>query len=639
MRFKKVTIQNFLSYGPAQEISLDKQGLVGVFGANTDSAFDSNGAGKSAIIEAIVWCLWGATVRGLKADEVINTTAGKNCEVTLEVDDGPQQYTITRYREKDDVKKKNDVLIFVNETDATHGTVTDTQAMIDAIVGINFDTFSQSVLLTANTQSFCTLRDSEQKEVLEDILNIDILRRAQAEAKKRITALQTDLAGHLGALEPISEYVDSVEADIVALENKSETFERERDLRKKRGQQSIIEAEKQVADAKAAVALGRELDANMKAMESEEIAVREDMIGLEQSIRDVDTKVAANTHKLTLKKVEHDTIVSITRNSISRLASLAGTVCVTCSQEIDIDNAEAQIERLEAEADAASNVVLNLVMLEGRLVTAGDSEKAPFIDRLGPLRDELKTLHDEMTGTGQAIRDASKGSASLDAFEVRLKDLKDRAAEDLLEENPFKELIAAGHSDIKQRKKDAKSLKTKIKGVELELKGLRFWERGFGNKGLKSYIMDNVVPFLNEKAQKYADIMSDGALTIKFATQTKLKGGELREKFNVSVVNANGADVYKGNSSGERRRSDVAIGWALADLAATRASKPIRFRGLDEPFENLDAEGIDAVFRLLQHAAKEYESIFCITHNSELKNRFNKELVVEKRSGYSTIRQ
>ena len=133
--------------------------------------------------------------------------------------------------------------------------------------------------------------------------------------------------------------------------------------------------------------------------------------------------------------------------------------------------------------------------------------------------------------------------------------------------------------------------------------------------------------------------MSDGALTIRFSTQTRNKGGGLREKFNVSVVNSNGADVYKGNSSGERRRSDVAIGWALADLAATRASKPVRFRGLDEPFENLDAEGVDAVFRLLQHAAQEYESIFCISHNSELKNRFNKELVVTKRHGYSTILQ
>ena len=185
MRFKKITLQNFLSYGPAQEISLDKQGLVGVFGANTDSSFDSNGAGKSAIIEAIVWCLWGDTVRGLKADEVINSKVGKDCVVTLEVDDGPQQYVITRYRAKTDVKKKNDVLIEVNGTDATHGVMTDTQAMIDGIVGINFTTFSQSVLLTANTQSFCTLKDSEQKDVLEDILNIDMLRKAQAEAKNR----------------------------------------------------------------------------------------------------------------------------------------------------------------------------------------------------------------------------------------------------------------------------------------------------------------------------------------------------------------------------------------------------------------------------------------------------------------------
>ena len=542
MRFKKITLQNFLSYGPAQEISLDKQGLVGVFGANTDSSFDSNGAGKSAIIEAIVWCLWGDTVRGLKADEVINSKVGKDCVVTLEVDDGPQQYVITRYRAKTDVKKKNDVLIEVNGTDATHGVMTDTQAMIDGIVGINFTTFSQSVLLTANTQSFCTLKDSEQKDVLEDILNIDMLRKAQAEAKNRISGLQTELAGYLGNLEPISEYVESVEADIVILETKSDTFDRERDLRGQRAKQSIAEAKQQVQDAKKAQLKNTELKGQLAGLKAEEQAFLADMSNVQQAIEAINRKVEANIHTLSNKKVEQATIISITNNSISRLSSLAGTVCVTCSQEIDIDGAEAQIFELENVVAESEAKVCTLESLEGKLITAGGSEKSPHLDELGPLRDELKIVHDEMDECEKGLVVANRASGSLVAFEVRLKDLKDRAAQDLLEENPFKDLIEAGYEDIKQRKKDAKNLKTKVKVVELELKGLRFWDKGFGNKGLKSYIMDNVVPFLNERAQKYADIMSDGALTIRFSTQTRNKGGGLREKFNVSVVNSNGAD-------------------------------------------------------------------------------------------------
>lgn len=631
MRFKKVTLQNFMSVGDPQEVSLDKQGLVGVIAPN--------GSGKSTIIESIVWCLWGQTVRDLKADEVINNRTKEDCEVTLEIEDGERVWKITRYRNKPDVRKKNDVLVELDGVDATQGVIADTQALIDDIVGITFDTFAQSVLLTANTKSFCTLKDSEQKEVLEDILNIDLLRKAQAAAKKEITEIQTALAGHMGKLDPIDRQIAEIEEDLTTLNTKSETFERERDIRAAQIEASIKETKKSIKEAKKAQDSVDALIEERDELQGEAYECHQEMAEVKKKIQAVEEKVRLNQHKISKKKIEHDTIIRLTKASLTKISQTAGTICEACGQEINIDMAEEQIEELEDVVTEAENAVVHLVMLEGRLIEAGDREKAPLTDELGPLRDRLKEINDRAEDLEDDIREFTSKAGSLPAFQQRLKDLKARVETERDAENPYTELIAGGKEDIKAKKKEAKLLKAKVKAAELDLKGLRFWEQGFGNKGLKSYIMDNVVPFLNEKAQKYADIMSDGALSINFATQTKLKGGGLREKFNVSVTNANGADIYKGNSSGERRRSDVAIGWALADLAATRASKPIRFRGLDEPFENLDDEGIDAVFKLLQHAAKEYETIFCITHNAGLKNRFTKELQVSKKAGFSKIKQ
>jgi DNA repair exonuclease SbcCD ATPase subunit len=639
MRFNTLTIQNFLSYGPVQEVCLANQGLVGVFGANTDSSFDSNGSGKSAIIEAIVWCLWGGTVRGLKADEVVNAQVGHSCEVTLTIDDGDSQYKITRYRGKEDVKKKNDVLVELNGVDATQGIVSDTQAFINNVVGITFDTFSQSVLLTANTKSFCTLKDSEQKEVLEDILNIDMLRRAQAQAKKEISKAEALLSGHLGRLGPIADHIAGVESDIKTLNAKSDTWERESGLRSERIKLSIAETQASIDGAKEAAEKYVELSERVAELKGEASEIEEELEGRISSIGTVDEKVNRNMRKISKKKIEQDTVVNMTRASISRLSNLAGTVCETCAQSIDPDTADEQIQSLESLIDDANDTILNLVMLEGKLLAAGEAERAPHEAELGVLRDALRGLNITRDGLEVEEQNARSKASFLPSYEQRMKDLEDAIGSKESTANPYLELIESGKEDIKNRKKDAKLLKNKVKAAELELKGLRFWERGFGNKGLKSYILDNVVPFLNKRAQKYADIMSDGALTIRFSTQTRNKDGSLREKFNVSVVNANGADVYKGNSSGERRRSDVAIGWALADLAATRASKPIRFRGLDEPFENLDAEGIDAVFKLLQSAVTEYETILCITHNSGLKTRFTNELHVTKKHGSSTIQQ
>ena len=119
MRFNKIEISNFLSYGENQEIELDRQGLVGIFGNNVDSAFDSNGSGKSSILEAIVWCLWGETVRGLKGDEVVNTKSGCDCEVVLNLEEGNKSYRIIRYRGKKGVKKNNDLILTIDGVDAT----------------------------------------------------------------------------------------------------------------------------------------------------------------------------------------------------------------------------------------------------------------------------------------------------------------------------------------------------------------------------------------------------------------------------------------------------------------------------------------------------------------------------------------
>lgn len=624
-------MKNFMSIGAKQSISLDKQGLVGVVAPN--------GSGKSSLVEALVWCIWGETLRDLKADEVINNKNKEDCEVTLDIEEGLQQYQITRYRNKSDARKKNDVLVTLNGVDATQGTITDTQSLINEIVGITFNTFAQSVLLTANTKSFCTLQDGEQKEVLEDILNIDLLRKAQAVAKKEITNFQTILAGHLGRLEPIADHIKSVEGDIKTLKVKSEVFEKERDVRGVRIQASIADTEEALKAATSARDELGPLNNRLKSLKNDVVGVLAEIAGQQDAIKAIETTVAANLRKLSNKKVEQDTIIDMSRASIARLAKMAGTQCDTCYQAIDVDTAERQMEETEKVINAADNTLIHLVMLEGKLADAGARESSPHRDALGPLRDSLKAIHVELEALEDSLRIQYSKSGGLEAFQQKLDVLKASIEDEASTQNPYTELIDSGTEEIKTRKKEATLLKAKVKSVELDLKGLRFWEKGFGNKGLKSYIMDNVVPFLNKRAQKYADIMSGGTLQIQFSTQTRLKGGALREKFNVSVVNEEGADVYKGNSSGERRRSDVAIGWALADLAATRASKPIRFRGLDEPFENLDADGIDAVFKLLQHATDEYETIFCMTHSRDLTDRFTKLLTVQKKHGYSKFTQ
>ena len=126
-------------------------------------------------------------------------------------------------------------------------------------------------------------------------------------------------------------------------------------------------------------------------------------------------------------------------------------------------------------------------------------------------------------------------------------------------------------------------------------------------------------------------------MEIKFSTQSTLKSGEKREKFTIEVVNTDGGDTYIANSSGEKRRIDIAVNLALQDLIAARSSKKLNIAFFDEVFDTLDATGVEKVVDLLQDMAKEKSSLFVITHNNDLKSLFTNSIKIVKQNGYSTL--
>ena len=181
MRLVDIEIANFLSFGPAQTVALADLGLVALVGRNKDSAgATSNGAGKSTIPEAIYWCLFGDTLRGYKGDEVINNRTGRDCRVVLRVEDGGHSYRIIRTRGTKGSKRASDLLVEVDGAaaeESSGGVTTDTQAIIDTIVGMDKRTFAQVVLLSHGSRPISELTDSEQKRVLDDIMQNDVLVR------------------------------------------------------------------------------------------------------------------------------------------------------------------------------------------------------------------------------------------------------------------------------------------------------------------------------------------------------------------------------------------------------------------------------------------------------------------------------
>jgi DNA repair exonuclease SbcCD ATPase subunit len=165
----------------------------------------------------------------------------------------------------------------------------------------------------------------------------------------------------------------------------------------------------------------------------------------------------------------------------------------------------------------------------------------------------------------------------------------------------------------------------------------KYWQQGFSPVGIRSFILDGVVPFLNERANHYASILTDGRIRIGFDTVTKLKNGEYKEKFAVKATNSDGSSIYGGNSAGERQRVDLCVALALKDLARSRSKNNLDLMVFDEAFERLDEAGSERVITLLNEERKNFGSCFVISHTDALKQYFTERVEVVKEDGHTRL--
>jgi DNA repair exonuclease SbcCD ATPase subunit len=168
--------------------------------------------------------------------------------------------------------------------------------------------------------------------------------------------------------------------------------------------------------------------------------------------------------------------------------------------------------------------------------------------------------------------------------------------------------------------------------MDQNIQDLEVLEEAFGNSGIKSLVLDNVLPILNDKANEYASILLGNHTELVFDTETKLAGGAVRDKFSVGIKTDKG-EGYALCSGGERRRIDFSVALALQSLLPES--------GLfvcDEPFESVDETGQRAIVNLLRDYADERKAaVYVVSHEPVMKTLFDSEITVIKENGVSSL--
>jgi DNA repair exonuclease SbcCD ATPase subunit len=587
-----------MSYQSAKFEDIDHSGLTLIEGINQDEG-GSNGSGKSSLWDGISWALFGSTVRGLKSDEVINRHIKKDCEVHLYLTSGEKNYIVRRYRSHNKFSDRL-ILDFANEHwevtgSKEMGTLARTQEYIVKTFGIDFELFRCTVLFAqGETFDFINAGNKAQKEILSKVMKIDYdshLEKAKAKHKELSQEYNSIIKDMAILRSHLIEDPDELYADDIAkwdLDYQRKIQESERDLANKIRSKSDLPS-------------------------TDSTRLEEMRVKLAGESSKLQYRLSCSRQKIS--EAEGDIrLLNMRKNEISSLIRKGS--CPTCRQAIDEAVSTKGIAEIQAEIDKIASE-----LEEHR-------SKSDAIDEL------IKTSTERMDRINNAIHAISatrKIESHLDSEIKRLTDNIERMSK---ETNPFiakRDEAIAKQNKIRE-KIDAFDIKTKQ--IEENLPYYDFWVSAFGDAGIKSFVFDLICSTLTSKSNDYLNILTGGTIAVSFDTQKKLKTGELREKFDCSVMRDGETVKYEAYSGGEKRRISLAVDMALSDLMSDYHGSRFNMVVFDEQTNYLDLQGRQGFMELLKKLAMK-KRVFVVDHDSEFKAQFDDVWTIQKRDGIS----
>lgn len=642
MNLLSVTLENFLIISKAT-IALQNRGLVRIAGENSDDTTSvSNGSGKSTLIEGIYWGLFGDSLRNLKSsDDVVNRTVGKNCSVVLEFEEGETSYRVERYRKHS--KKKNNLYLYINDVDSRGKDNRETQTYIEDIVGMDKTSFSNSIVFgqghSKNLKRFSEMTDSEKKATLEKVLSLEVFGKAFDKTKEKLSELETGIALKRQALESLeTKLVEMVQQTKDASQGLGQ-FEDRRNSRiadvlgeRDALLRTLEDLDQNLVAIKSNHTSIEELDQTMEACEELLADQMKEIDSLKEGIGERKTKILSTTHSINVDIQRH-------KKQLDSLSdgSDAGGRCEYCASVIVQTNLDHERDGLEFEIEDRERSVKSLNTELETLVREYEKSRESVDAIIGDINDVMKACKSQQATFHTTQRYIDRMELEVKHAQTTADDKAQQAKDIETEDNPWKNIVANLETATGGLAAEKEGFKEAFSEYEEELKILSFWRTAFSRQGIRSFLLDKIVPFLNERVAHYLSILTDGGITAKFSTVKRLASGEYRENFNLEVTNRHASESYEGNSGGEKRRIDLAVALAFNDFLASRSGKRFNILLLDEVFEGVDSEGLYYVIKVLEDLARRKSSVFVITHRDELKSYFSDEILVKREAGLSLV--
>jgi len=577
INIKNLTVKNFMSVGNAtQGIDFDRKDLTLVLGENLDLGGDGsrNGTGKTTIINALSYALYGTALSNIRKDNLVNKTNAKNMVVSLDFSVGNKDYRIERGR------KPNVLKFYVNSeeqaaTDNAQGDSRETQDAIEKTLGLSHDMFKHILALNTYTEPFLSLKANDQRTIIEQLLGITLL----SERADKIKELNRDT----------KDGITQEEFRIRAIQEANKRIEEQIENLKRRQSLWTTKHTEDVAKLQTALEELQKIDIEV------EIQSHKDHAAWDQRRRDFnDLSGAISRAKLDLQREQ---------KSADRLAkeiiTLESHTCHTCGQAFH-DDKQAQVLKVKRKElkEAVANVGVHTSTL---------TELQAASDAIGPIGLPPKMFYDQE-------QDAI-------AHRATLANLQQQIDAKTGEVDPYGEQIEEMQAQALQEVSyDTVNELTRIQEHQEFLLKLLTSKDSF----IRKKIIEQNLSYLNTRLTYYLDRIGLPH-TVVFQNDLSVSIEELGRELD-----------FDNLSRGERNRLILSMSWAFRDVYES-LYQPINILFIDEMIDSgMDTQGVENSLALLKHMSRErHKSIWLVSHRDELAGRVENILKVVKENGFT----
>ena len=580
-RIKNLTVKNFMSVGNAtQAVNFDRKDLTLVLGENIDLGGDDsgarNGTGKTTIINALSYALYGTALTNIKKDNLINKTNAKGMLVTIDFEVNGVDYKIERGRKHNVMKFYISDIEQEAKDDNSQGDSRETQAEIERLLGMSHDMFKHVVALNTYTEPFLSLKSNDQRTIIEQLLGITLLSEKADSLKEQSKATKDAIQQEEFNIKAISDANKRIEEQIESLQRRQMMWR----TKHKDDVRQIQEA----------------LDELLKIDIDVEIQAHKDLTTYNQKRRDLSDLDKA-IQRAELDCAREQKLVEKTEKEI---ADLESHTCYACGQTFHDTKHEEVLATKRATLAEAHKQYLELF---GQLQLFQATRK-----ELGELGVQPKVYYDKE-------EDAIHHRSTVSNLQAQL-------GTKTAEEDPYAEQIADMRTTALAEINYANMNELmRIKEHQEFLLKLLTNKDSF----IRKRIIDQNLSYLNARLSYYLDKIGLPH-SVKFLNDLSVQIEELGRELD-----------FDNLSRGERNRLILSLSWSFRDVWES-LYQPINLLFIDELVDSgMDSSGVENSLAILKKMTRESnKSVWLVSHKDELAGRVNNILTVVKENGFTT---